>query len=88
MGSATWPLAHDHDAEVSAGQSADMAGSDDVSAEHDHEVVIDGVHHTASNILSGDDQNLLRARILLFRAVAGVLKSGLDLLGVNAPERM
>ena len=47
--------AHDHDAEVSAGQSADMAGSDDVSAEHDHEVVIDGVHHTASNILSGDD---------------------------------
>ena len=47
--------AHDHDAEVSAGQSADMAGSDDVSVEHDHEVVIDGVHHTASNILSGDD---------------------------------
>ena len=47
--------AHDHDAEVSAGQSADMAGSDDVSAEQDHEVVIDGVHHTASNILSGDD---------------------------------
>ena len=47
--------AHEHDAEVSAGQSADMAGSDDVSAEQDHEVVIDGVHHTASNILSGDD---------------------------------
>ena len=47
--------AHDHDAEVSEGQSADMAGSDDVSAEQDHEVVIDGVHHTASNILSGDD---------------------------------
>ncbi|KLN78406.1 (R)-2-hydroxyglutaryl-CoA dehydratase activator [Bifidobacterium bifidum] len=47
--------AHDHDVEVSAGQSADMAGSDDVSAEYDHEVVIDGVHHTASNILSGDD---------------------------------
>ena len=45
----------DDDAEVSAGQSADMAGSDDVSAEQDHEVVIDGVHHTASNILSGDD---------------------------------
>ena len=47
--------AHDHDAEVSEGQSADMAGSDDVSAEQDHEVVIDGVHHTASNILSGGD---------------------------------
>ena len=31
----------DDAAEVSAGQSADMAGSDDVSAEQDHEVVIE-----------------------------------------------
>lgn len=45
-------------------------------------------YYTVHHILSGDDQDLLRARILLFRAVAGVLKNGLDLLGVHAPERM
>ena len=45
-------------------------------------------YYTVHHILSGDDQDLLRARILLFSAVAGVLKNGLDLLGVTAPERM
>jgi len=45
-------------------------------------------YYTVHHILSGDDQNLLQARILLFSAVAGVLRNGLDLLGVNAPERM
>lgn len=45
-------------------------------------------YYTVHHILSGDDQDLLRAHILLFRAVAGVLKNGLDLLGVHAPERM
>jgi arginyl-tRNA synthetase len=45
-------------------------------------------YYTVHHILSGDDQALLQARILLFQAVAGVLKAGLDLLGVNAPERM
>jgi arginyl-tRNA synthetase len=45
-------------------------------------------YYTVHHILSGDDQELLQARILLFRAVAGVLRTGLDLLGVNAPERM
>ena len=42
------------------------------------------VHH----ILSIKDQKLLQARILLFLAVAQVLKNGLNLLGVSAPERM
>jgi hypothetical protein len=32
-------------------------------------------YYTVHHILSGDDQDLLRARILLFRAVAGVLKT-------------
>lgn len=45
-------------------------------------------YYTVHHILSGEDQDLLRARILLFRAVAGVIASGLDLLGVHAPERM
>ncbi|MGE4442486.1 MAG: arginine--tRNA ligase [Desulfomicrobium sp.] len=45
-------------------------------------------YYTVHHILSGDDQSLLQARILLFRAVAGVLRTGLDLLGVSAPERM
>lgn len=45
-------------------------------------------YYTVHHILSGDDQNLLQARIQLFRAVAKVLAAGLDLLGVSAPERM
>ena len=45
-------------------------------------------YYTVHHILSGEDQPLLQARILLFSAVAGVLRTGLDLLGVNAPERM
>jgi arginyl-tRNA synthetase len=45
-------------------------------------------YYTVHHILSGEDQSLLQARILLFRAVAGVLGTGLDLLGVSAPERM
>jgi arginyl-tRNA synthetase len=45
-------------------------------------------YYTVHHILSGEDQDLLRARILLFSAVAGVLCGGLDLLGVSAPERM
>jgi arginyl-tRNA synthetase len=45
-------------------------------------------YYTVHHILSGDDQDLLRARILLFSAVADVVRSGLDLLGVAAPERM
>ena len=35
-----------------------------------------------------DDQELTEARILLIRAVASVVKKGLDLLGVSAPEKM
>lgn len=45
-------------------------------------------YYTVHHILSGEDQNLLRARLLLFGAVATVIKTGLDLLGVHAPERM
>lgn len=45
-------------------------------------------YYTVHHILSGDDQKLLQARILLFQAVAGVLRNGLFLLGVHAPERM
>lgn len=45
-------------------------------------------YYTVHHILSGTDHDLLRARLLLFRAVATVLRSGLDLLGVSAPERM
>jgi arginyl-tRNA synthetase len=45
-------------------------------------------YYTVHHILSVEDQDLLRARILLFQAVAGVVASGLDLLGVHAPERM
>lgn len=45
-------------------------------------------YYTVHHILSGDDQDLLKARILLFSAVALVIGSGLNLLGVTAPERM
>lgn len=45
-------------------------------------------YYTVHHILSGDDAKLLSARILLFQAVAGVIRNGLDLLGVSAPERM
>ncbi len=45
-------------------------------------------YYTVHHILSGETQDLLLARILLFSAVAGVLRTGLDLLGVAAPERM
>jgi arginyl-tRNA synthetase len=45
-------------------------------------------YYTVHHILSGDDQDLLQARLLLFSAVAKVLNTGLTLLGVSAPERM
>jgi arginyl-tRNA synthetase len=45
-------------------------------------------YYNTHHILSGEDQQLLLARILLFQAVAQVLKNGLKLLGVSAPERM
>lgn len=45
-------------------------------------------YYTVHHILSGDDQALLQARLLLFSAVAMVLQTGLQLLGVNAPDRM
>jgi arginyl-tRNA synthetase len=42
------------------------------------------VHH----ILNAPDPRLLQARLHLFKAVAQVLRNGLALLGVNAPEKM
>jgi len=36
----------------------------------------------------GDDENLTQARLLLITAVGQVIRNGLDLLGVSAPERM
>jgi len=35
-----------------------------------------------------DDAELAQARLLLVRAVRQVLANGLELLGVDAPERM
>lgn len=45
-------------------------------------------YYTVHHILSGSDQNLLKARLLLFSAVADVLGRGLNLLGVTAPDQM
>ncbi|OZG65359.1 2-hydroxyglutaryl-CoA dehydratase [Bifidobacterium hapali] len=51
----------DHDHVLADGSSAeDMAGvdvtnADDVTAGHDYEIVINGIHHTVSTILTGDE---------------------------------
>ncbi len=45
-------------------------------------------YYTNNPILSGDDEALMRARLLLLRAVRQVLANGLDLLGVSAPDTM
>jgi arginyl-tRNA synthetase len=42
------------------------------------------VHH----VLAAADQELIQARMFLFQAVARVVRNGLELLGVSAPERM
>jgi arginyl-tRNA synthetase len=42
------------------------------------------VHH----ILNAPQPELLQARLHLFKAVAQILRNGLDLLGVSAPEKM
>jgi arginyl-tRNA synthetase len=45
-------------------------------------------YYTVNPVLSADSNELIRARMVLFRAVARILKNGLNLLGVSAPERM
>ncbi len=45
-------------------------------------------YYTKYSILGSGDEKVTLARLCLLRAVATVLASGLDLLGVSAPERM
>ncbi len=45
-------------------------------------------YYTVNPVLTAESDDLIRARMILFRAVARVLKNGLNLLGVSAPERM
>ena len=45
-------------------------------------------YYASVQVLSTQDENLAAARLDLLRAVAQVLKNGLDLLGVSAPENM
>ncbi|WP_028574592.1 arginine--tRNA ligase [Desulfonatronovibrio hydrogenovorans] len=45
-------------------------------------------YYTVHPVLAADNQDLIQARMVLFNAVAVVLKNGLKLLGVTAPERM
>jgi arginyl-tRNA synthetase len=45
-------------------------------------------YYTVHPVLTAENQGLIQARMVLFRAVAKVLSNGLDLLGVSAPERM
>jgi arginyl-tRNA synthetase len=45
-------------------------------------------YYTVHKVLGADSPDLVQARLLLMAAVARVVRSGLDLLGVTAPERM
>ncbi len=45
-------------------------------------------YYTRNPILSGEDVALMKARLALLRAVSTVIATGLDLLGVSAPESM
>jgi arginyl-tRNA synthetase len=47
-----------------------------------------GYYNKKENRVVGDDRALSLARLALVGAVAQVIRSGLDLLGVTAPERM
>ena len=44
--------------------------------------------YTHHKVLNEDDEDLTRARLLLCRVVAQVIKNGLELLGIKAVERM
>jgi len=45
-------------------------------------------YYTVHPVLNAKDNLLIQARMVLFQAVAQVLKNGLTLLGVDAPQRM
>ena len=45
-------------------------------------------YYTVHPVLNAESHLLIQARIVLFQAVAQVLKNGLTLLGVSAPQRM
>lgn len=45
-------------------------------------------YYTVHQVLAADSIKLTQARMVLFQAVGQVLKNGLNLLGVSAPERM
>ncbi len=45
-------------------------------------------YYTVNPVLTAEGEDLVRARMVLFKAVAMILKNGLNLLGVSAPERM
>jgi arginyl-tRNA synthetase len=45
-------------------------------------------YYTVHPVLNAQNTLLIQARMVLFQAVAQVLKNGLTLLGVNAPQRM
>lgn len=45
-------------------------------------------YYTVHPVLAAPDEELVRARMLLLSAVAEVIRNGLELLGVSAPEKM
>ncbi|RQD58451.1 MAG: arginine--tRNA ligase [Desulfonatronovibrio sp. MSAO_Bac4] len=45
-------------------------------------------YYTVHRVLTADNTQLIQARMYLFKAVAQVIRNGLTLLGVSAPERM
>ena len=45
-------------------------------------------YYTMHQVLGADDENLIRARLMLLNATAQVIRNGLQLLGVSAPEQM
>ena len=45
-------------------------------------------YYAAVPILAGDGMELAKARLAMLAAVGHVLKTGLNLLGVSAPEKM
>ncbi|MCA1743626.1 MAG: arginine--tRNA ligase [Desulfovibrionales bacterium] len=45
-------------------------------------------YYTVHRVLTADNNQLIQARMYLFKAVAQVITNGLALLGVSAPERM
>ncbi len=45
-------------------------------------------YYTVHHVLGAEDETLIRARLLLLTATAQVVRNGLGLLGVSAPEQM